>query len=60
MRVCEIAATRVRYGYIKGFMFCFDARAGASTTSGYIGSMGRKGLIYAGRDLVVMSQAAGG
>jgi transposase InsO family protein len=39
LRVCEIAATRVRYGYT--------------------GSTGKKGLIYEGRDLVVMSQAAG-
>lgn len=44
---------------IEGFMSCFDARAGASITSGYTGSTGKKGLIYEGRDLVVMSQAAG-
>jgi hypothetical protein len=45
---------------IKGFMSCFDAKAGASITSGSTGSMGRKGLIYVENDLVVMSRAAGG
>jgi hypothetical protein len=45
---------------IKGFISCLDARAGALITSGYTRSTGRKGLIYAGGDLAVMSQAAGG
>jgi hypothetical protein len=45
---------------ISGFIFCFDARAGASITSGYTGSTGRKGLTYVGNALVVMSHEAGG
>ena len=45
---------------IKGFMSCFDVRAGTSITSGCTGSTGKKGLICAGGDLVVMSWPAGG
>lgn len=45
---------------IEGSMSCLGARAGASTTSGFTGSTEKKGLIYEGRDLGVMSRAVGG
>jgi hypothetical protein len=43
MRINEIAAVRVRYGYTSVFTCCCVARAGWSTTSGCIGFTVRKG-----------------
>jgi hypothetical protein len=39
---------------IAGFMFCFDARAGASIISGHTGSAAKKDSTYAGSGLAVM------
>lgn len=61
MRIGSARSRRPGFGTdIVGFRSCLGARAGASITSGHIGSIARRGSTCVGSVLAGMSRAADG